>query len=92
MWASTVNGHEEKLLGLHDLEQLLQVVEHFDNHFCLCQFCAWIIAMRAIVDDPIHIQVQVVYFWHVGFCYGLIHEWVSLAQPSVELWNTCRPV
>ena len=87
--ANTVNGHEEEFLGLDYLKQLLQVVEDLYDHLRFCELCAWIIAMRAVVDDPVHVQIQVVHFWHVGLCNRLIDERVSLAQPSIKLRNTC---
>ena len=56
----TINGHEKQPLWLHNLKKLVQVGEDFDNHFLFGELCAWIVAMRAVVYDTIHIQVEVV--------------------------------
>ena len=90
-WAPTVNGHEEQLLRLHDLEQLVQVVENFHNHLRLRQLGARIIAMRAVVDDAVHVQVQVVDLGDVGLRNGLVDQRIPLAQPPVELGDACSP-
>ena len=87
----TVNGHEEQLLGLHDLEQLVQVVEDFNNHLRLRELRSRIIAMRTVVDDAVHVQVQVVNLGDVGLRNGLIDEGVPLAQPPVKLGDACSP-
>ena len=85
----TVDGHEEQLLGLHDLEQLVHVVEDLHDHLRLCKLGARVVAMRAVVDDAVHVQVQVVDLGDVGLRDGLVDEWVSLAHPSVELGDAC---
>ena len=85
----TVDSHEEQLLWLHDLDQLLQVRKDLDNHLRLCQPRAGVVAVRAVVDDAVHVQVQVVHDWHAGAGNGLVDERVALAEPAVKLWDAC---
>ena len=85
----TIDGHEEQLLRLYDLEELLQIPKDLDDHLLLCDFPSGVVPVCAIVDDAIHVQVKVVDYWHVRFCYRLIYKRIPLTQPPVELWNTC---
>ena len=86
----TINRSEQQLLGLHDLEELLKVLEDLDNHLVLRELYIRIVSMRAVVDDAIHVQVQVVDHGHMGAGYGLIDQRVPLTQPSVKFGYTYR--
>ena len=86
----TIYGHEQQLLRLHNLEELLQIPEDLYDHLLFCYLPSWVIPMRAVVDDTVHVQVQVVDHWHVCFCYRLIYKRVPLAQPPIKFRNTCN--
>lgn len=85
----TINGSKEELLRLHDLEQPLDVGENLDDHLLLSQLHVGVVAMCAVVDDTVHVQVEVVHHRHVSAGYRLVDERVPLAQPSVELGDPC---
>ena len=55
-----VDGHKHELLGLDDVEQLVEVHEDLFDHLFFRQFDVWVVPVRAIMDDAIHIEVEVV--------------------------------
>lgn len=88
---NTINGHEKQSLWLDNLKQLVKVGEDLDDHLLLSQLGAWIVSVRTIMNDAIHIQVQVVdqrSFANIGW---LIEQRISLAQPAIERRNACKP-
>lgn len=86
----TIDGREKQLLRLHNLEQPINVFKCLQNHLLLCELDVRVIAMSAIVNDAIHVQVEVIEYRNIGAGTGLIGEWISLTQPSEELWNPCK--
>lgn len=88
----TVDSHEQELLRLSNADELVEVVEDFQNHVLLRQPDAALrIAMGAVVDHAVHVQVQVVDDRHDRAATRLVDERIPLAQPSVELGDTCGP-
>lgn len=86
----TVDGQEHELLGLGDLDEFVQVHEDAQHHLCLCQAQRGVVRVRAVVDDAVHVEVQVVDLrGRLGRCHGHIKERIPLAQPPVELWYPC---
>ncbi len=51
----TVYGHEEQLLRLYNLEELLQIPKDLDDHLLLRDLPSRVIPVSAIVDDAIHV-------------------------------------
>ena len=45
-----------------------------------------IIGMRTIVNDPIHIQVQIVEFRDLMLFNDFTQTWISLTEPAVKFW------
>ena len=45
----TVDGHEQQLLRLNDVDQLIQVVEDFHSHLILCELAAWMVPVCSVV-------------------------------------------
>ena len=85
----TINCHKQQPLWLYNLKQLVQVAKDLDDHFLLGKRGAWVISVCAVVNDAVHVQVQVVYersFANIGW---LVEQGVSFAQPSVELGDAC---
>lgn len=89
--AVTINCHEQQLLWLDNLEQLVKVAKDFDNHFLLSQLGSRIVAMRAVVDDSIHVKVEVVYKRGLANIGWLVEQGISLTQPTVKLRDACIP-
>ena len=56
----TINCHKQQPLWLYNLKELVQIAEDFDDHLFLRKRCAWIVSMCAVVNDAIHVQIQVV--------------------------------
>lgn len=71
-WKLTIDCHEQQLLGLDDLKQAVQVIEDAYNHLCLCELGIGVVSVGAVVDDAIHVQVQIVYHWDLRTVCGLI--------------------
>ena len=46
--------------------------------------------MRAVVDDAIHVKVEIVELWDLVLLDELGDERVSLAHRAEEFGNTCR--
>lgn len=85
----TVNCHEQQPLWLDNLEQLVKIAKDFDDHFFFSQFGAGIVAMCAVVDDSIHVKVKIVHKRGLANIGWLVEQGVSLAQPAVELRDSC---
>ena len=68
----TVNSSKEKLLRLDDLEELLYVGEDLQDHLLLCELYIGVIAVCTVVNDAIHVQVEVVNDWHMRAGNGLV--------------------
>ena len=49
-----------------------------------------IIGMGADVDDPVHVQVQVIELWDLVLLHHLTQAGVPLRQPSIEFGHTHR--
>lgn len=58
---------------------------------CVDAAIAWGCA-DAVVDDAVHVKVQVVDFGGRVVTQGGIDEGVALADVAVELWNSCMGV
>lgn len=87
----TIYSHEQHLLWLDYLHQLFQVCEYLQHHSMLVVLDVSAICVRAVVDDPIHVQVQVVDLWGTLRCRDLlIEKGISFGKPSVELGDTCN--
>ena len=58
----SIDGHEEHLPWLDHSEEHLDVVEDVRDDLLLRNPKVWIIVVgvRAVVDDPVHVEVQVV--------------------------------
>jgi hypothetical protein len=85
----TINGHVQELLGLCYADQAFNIHEYAMHHLLL-RYCSLscIIRMCAVVNDAVHVQVQVVDFNR--FIRNLLkHQWVPLREPSKELGNSC---
>lgn len=86
----TVYCHEQHLLWLDYLHQLLQVCKDLQHHGMLIVLDVSSVCVRAVVDDPIHVQVQVVDLWGTLRCRDLlIEQGIPLGEPSVKLGDTC---
>ena len=86
----TIDCSKKKLLWLDDLEKLLNIGKNLEYHFLLCQLDIGGIAMSAVVNNSIHVQVQVVNDGDMCAGYWLIDEGVSFTQPAIKLWNACK--
>lgn len=53
----TVDGHEQQLPRLDDLNQLVDVMKDLDHHIVLGQLDLALVRMGAIVDDAVHVQI-----------------------------------
>lgn len=56
----TIYGHEQNLLRLDDLNQLLKVGKNLEHHGLLVIFDVSAVCMCAIMNDSIHVQVKIV--------------------------------
>lgn len=63
----TINGHEEQLLRLDDLEENAEVVEDVLEYLLLrnSEMRVGVIRVRAVVDDAIHVQIHVIEVWYL---------------------------
>ena len=61
-WCHPVNGHEEHFPWLDHAEQHLDVVEDVRDDLLLCdpEVRIIVVGVRTVVDDPVHVQIQVV--------------------------------
>ena len=57
--------------------------------YVLCDPKVWvfIIRMRAVVDDSVHVQVKVVELWDLVLLDHLTQAGVPLRQPAIEFWD-----
>jgi len=46
--------------------------------------------MGTVVDDAVHIEVEVVDNRYNSGPTGLIDEWIPFTKPSVKLWDTWK--
>jgi hypothetical protein len=87
----TINRHEHQFAWLHDVDQLVQVAEDAYDHLRLCQLQVGVVRMRTVMNNAIHVQVQVV---HLGrglcCCDWHVEQWVPLTEPAVELGDSCK--
>jgi hypothetical protein len=89
-----VDRHVQAHLGLDDPDDSVQVVHNPEHHVLLGQDVANIEGrrMRAPVDDPVEVQVQVVHLGEERLVRDdLVDLRVALGDPSVELaqgWTT----
>ena len=86
----TINGHKEQPLWLDNLKQLVKVGENLDYHLLLSELRARIIAVRTIVNDAVHVEVQIVNYRRFANISWLVEQRVSFAQPAIEFRNPCR--
>lgn len=56
----TIYSHEQHLLRLDDLNQLLKVGENLEHHGLLVIFDVSAVCMCAVMNNPIHVQVKIV--------------------------------
>ena len=56
----TVYGKKEQPLWLNKVDKLVEVVKNLEQHFRLCGLAVWIVAVSAVVDDAVHVKVQVI--------------------------------
>ena len=85
----TVHGHEQQLLRLHDAEQLVQILEDPQDHLGFRHLGTRVVAVRAVVDDSVHVEVERVDLGDVRAEDGLVDERIALGEPAVELGDAC---
>ena len=89
----TIYCHEKELLGLDFAEEMLNVVEDFDEHFVLGDVLGdgnVGVVVCAVVDDAIHVEVETVEFGDAVFCYELRDCWIPLGHPAEEFGDTYK--
>lgn len=66
-WRHAVHSHEENLARLDDPEEHLQVVEDVSEDLFLgdAEVDVLIVGVGTLVNDPIHVQVEIVEFWNL---------------------------
>lgn len=66
-YSDSINCEKKQLLWLDHVEKRLKVKKNVieDLLFCDAKVDVVIIRMRAVVNDSIHIQIQVVEFWNL---------------------------
>ena len=69
------------------MDELVKVVEDLQDHVLLRELHGRVVAVRARVDDPVHVEVEVVHGRRSVDPDRLAQEGVPLAQPSEELGN-----
>lgn len=64
-WCHTIHSHEENLARLDDPEENLQVMEDVCKNLFLrdAKVDVLVIGMGTLVDNPIHVQIQIVKLW-----------------------------
>ncbi len=70
------------------MEEFIKVGKDTHNHLIFRHFDVWVVAMCAIVDDAVHIEVEVVNDGDNGSPARLIDERVALAKPAVKFRDT----
>lgn len=63
----TVDRHEEKFLRLDHVEQKFEIEENVLENLFLCDTKVYVVVvgMRAVVDDAVHVEIQVVELGHL---------------------------
>ena len=85
-----VDGHEEHLLRHHSVEQLVNVLEHLGHDVRFRHGPGQSVAMSAVVDDAVHVQVKIIELWlHLDGIHRLAYQRVALAKPAEKLWHAC---
>lgn len=66
-WRHPVHSHEEDLPWLDDPEEHLQVMEDVSKYLFLrdAKVDILIIRVRALVDDAVHVQIEIVKLWNL---------------------------
>lgn len=66
-WCHAVHGHEEDLPWLDDPEEHLQVMEDVSKNLLLrdAKVDIFIVGVRALVDDAVHVQIEIVKLWNL---------------------------
>lgn len=66
-WRHTIHRHEENLARLDDPEEHLQVMEDVCKNLFLrnAKVDIFIVWVRTLVDDAVHVQIEVVKLWNL---------------------------
>lgn len=61
----SIHSHEEHLPGLDDAKEHFEVVEDVGKDLLLSdtEVYVLVVGVRALVDDPVHVQVQIIKLW-----------------------------
>jgi hypothetical protein len=89
-WIETVDGHVEDTLGPDEVENLVDVAK-YSHHLILFRESDDVISvsMGAVVDNAIHVQIEVVKLWHSNRrSYRMQRERITLRQPSEKSWDS----
>ncbi len=85
----TVDGHKQQFAGLNNFKELFQVFEYPDKHLVFAELEVGVVAVGTVVDDAVHVEVQVVKLREGTRANGLVDKGVALREPAVKLGDTC---
>jgi hypothetical protein len=72
-WCTTIYGHVDEPAGLDDVKKTSDVLECLHKHIVLVRHCqAACVVVGAIVNDAIHVQIQIVELWNLLDGNGLV--------------------
>jgi hypothetical protein len=86
----TIDCQEDQPAGLHDLYEFVEVSKDTHDHLGLGELESWVICMRAVVDDAVHVEVEVVDLWRrIRRSDGHVEQRIALTEPAVKLGDSC---
>ena len=88
----TVYGSKEKLLWLDNVEEPVYVLKCLQHHLFLCELDIGVISMGAIMDNAVHVQIEVVIDRYVCAGTWLICQRISLAEPAKEFGDPYKEI
>ena len=86
-----IHAKEDEALWPYDRHQAVDIGEDLADHLGLaqCPRRVFVVPVRAVMYDPVHVQKKVVHGRHLGLAHVVVHHRVPLAEPPIELWDAC---
>ncbi len=71
------------------MEKPVQVSEDAHYHLIFRELDVGVVAVRAVVDDAVHVQIKVIHDRHNRGPSRHVDQRVALAEPSIKLGDAC---